>query len=520
MSVQQPESQKVTLQDLYKRCRGLPRSERVEILFNFEPTDYQAELLDYLEAEDAGRAAPQKGRQVGATMTAGVIGADHALWSHQLVGEPTDVLFAAPAQETADEMFEEFKQCFRNGPLTLSQYGVINDNEQTWKFSTGTRALARTLGNVGQDDQPGNRGKNPTCVIIDEAAYEKDKVFVEEIEQFFITHPVFEYVLFSTPAGKSGYFYEKVEHDDDWFAPYWPTRISPYAQESYIEEQRQKLDSSTFAQEYEGEFADDGGSAIPHETLIPNIRPDVERNHSEARYLGIDPARHGKDEMVVFDIDATGVYWNVWVFETMDGPRFVELLEILHTKKVDLEFWDRIPRPECGSGQTPSRGYQSILIEENGVGGFAADFAEAGLGSVVKVINSSNETKQEIYQRLIADLEGEQLALPNHDKLIRQVTKLERTFTPTGKAKYAAPTGRHDDWPDGLAFANAARHGYGDTLVEENEPVRSYYGDDEGPESTSRSSSGGISSYYDSEVMQDRIDELKDHDPSKTGGRP
>lgn len=458
------------LQQLARKCKGLPRSERVKILFDFEPTEYQAQLLDHLEDTDRGRAAPQKGRQVGATLTAGVVGADHALWAPLLVGGPTDVLFAAPGQETADEMFEEAKQRFRDGPLTLEQYGVVKDNEQTWKFASGTRILSRTLGNVGQEDQPGNRGKNPTCVIIDEAAYEKDVVYEEEIEQFFITHPIFEYCLFSTPAGKSGYFYNKVEYDDDWYSPHWPTRISPYAQDDYIEEQREKLDSATFAQEFEGKFAEDGGSAIPYETLLPNIDPDRQYDDTQARYLGVDPARGGKDEMVVFDIDANGVCWSVWAFETMDGPRFVELLEILHQQKANLEYWDAIPAPEVGGGRTPTSGYQTILIEENGVGGFAADFAEAGLGDVIRVVNSTNETKQNIYQRLIKDLEAEQLALPNHDKLERQVTKLEKSFTPTGKAKYSAPSGKHDDWPDGMAFSNWARHGGGNPLVEDNTP--------------------------------------------------
>jgi len=450
------------LHQLYQQCDGLPRSERVKILFDWTPTDYQAELLDYLEREQTAHAAPQKGRQVGATMTAGTIGADHALWAPQLVGEPTDVLFTAPGQETADEMFEEAKQRFRDGPLTLEQYGVVKDNEQTWKLSSGTRLLSRTLGNVGQEDQPGNRGKNPTCVIIDEAAYEKDIVYEQEIEQFFITHPVFEYCLFSTPAGKSGYYYRKVTQDDDWYSPHWPTRISPYAQDSYIEKQREKLDSETFAQEYGGEFAEDGNSAIPHETLKPNINPDADRDPTHPRYLGIDPARGGKDEMVVFDIDATGTYWNIWAFETMDGPRFIELLEVLHQGKPELAHWPSAPTPTVGSGETPASGYETILIEENGVGGFAADFAEAGLGSVVRVVTSSNETKQNIYQRLITDLEDSELALPNHRTFIRQTTKLEKSFTPTGKAKYEAPTGSHDDWPDGLAFANWARHGNGD----------------------------------------------------------
>ncbi|MDJ1433601.1 hypothetical protein [Halostagnicola sp. A-GB9-2] len=461
----------LTLRDLYEECKGRPRSERVKILFNFEPTEYQANLLDRIEGDGPGRAAPQKGRQVGATLTAGVIGADHALWAPLLVGEATDVLFTAPGQETADEMFEECKQHFKNGPLTLEQYGVVTKNEQTWKFASGTRILSRTLGNVGQDDQPGNRGKNPTCVVVDEAAYEQDRVYEQEIEQFFITHPTFEYLLFSTPAGESGYFYTKVEHDDDWYSPHWPTKISPYAQQEYIDEQREKLPDSVFKQEFLGQFEPDGDSAIPHSTLNPNIVPDREFITSRARYLGIDPARGGDDEMVAFDMDECGTCWNAWAFETISGPQFVEFLEAVHTGKEDLEYWNVTPSPAVGEGQIPTDGYATILIEENGVGGFAADFAEAGLGSVIKVVNSTNETKQNIYQRLTKDLEAVELELPKYKPLIRQTTKLEKAFTPTGKAKYAAPTGKHDDWPDGMGFANWARHGGGEELdVEADNP--------------------------------------------------
>lgn len=439
----------------------LPRSERVAKLFNFQATDYQTDLLDLTEDTDRTQAAPKAGRQVGKTLTAGVLGADHAV-----MHPGTDVLYAAPAQSTADEMFRECKAHFKNSRFSLSRFGVTADNKQTWEFDTGTRILARTLGNVEQEDSPGNRGMNPTCVIVDEAAYEKDAVYVQEIEEFFITHPSYEYYLFSTPAGKSGYFYNAVEGNnaDDWFSPHWPTRISPYAQQDYIEKKRRQLDSQTFSQEFLGEFIDDGGSAIPHEVLTPNITPDAPREALADRYLGIDPARSGKDEMVVTDMDETGVCWNIWSFETINGPRFVELLEILHQHKNTLEHWPTTPQPEYGSGQTPSDGYQRILIEENGVGGFAADFAEAGLGDVIRVVNSTNETKQNVYQRLIADLEDEQLALPNHRTLIRQTTNLEKSFTPTGKAKYEAPSGKRDDWADSLGFSNWARHGNGDRL--------------------------------------------------------
>jgi len=443
------------------------RSERVAKLFDVEPTDYQAKLLDYGESKPRAQTAPKKGRQVGATLTAGLIGADHALSGPK----GTDVLFAAPSQGTANEMFREAKKRFWNSELSLEQFGVVDDNKETWEFVDGTRILSRTLGNVEQSNNSGNRGMSPTCVIVDEAAYTKDAVYTEEIRPFFITHETYEFHLFSTPAGKSGYFYEKASEDHDgirdiddaldepfgWYAPYWPTRISPFAQEDEIANAKENLTQDEFAQEYLGEFTDPGGNAISHDTLVPNIKPDVNRNPKEARYLAVDPARKGNDEMVVFDMAESGKYWNVWAFDEMDGPRFVEFLKAVHTN-------GEYPAPEIGQGTVPNGGYQTILIEENGVGGFGADFAQAGLGGVVRVVTTSNKTKQNIYQRLIKDLEGEELALPNHPKLVKQTTALEKTFTPTNKAKYEHPPGKHDDWPDACAFVNWARHGGGEQL--------------------------------------------------------
>lgn len=461
------------IRELGEALKGLPRSQRVQIAFDFRPTDYQAVLLDYAGMVDRAQAAPQKGRQTGATTIAGVIGADHVLCNAGV-----DVLYTAPGQDTADEMFSEFKDAFKDGPFTLEQYGVKKDNEREWKFAQGSRALSRTLGNVNEENNSGNRGFSPTCVIVDEAAYTYDAVFDDELEPFFITHPEYEYYLFSTPAGESGYYYERVKEDGHrdphdaaaedfgWFAPYWPTKVSPFAQQDFIEKQRKKKDESTFAREYLGKFEPDGDSAIPHDVLVPNIKPDQSGDPSVARYLGIDPARSGNDEMIAFDMDADGVWRNIWAFKTISGPQFLEFLEVVHQQKPEdeLEYWNGPPEPAVGRGVGPSDGYHTILIEENGVGGFGADFAEAGLGSVVKVVTSSNETKQNIYGRLINDLESEELALPNHRPLIRQTTKLQKTFTPTGKAKYEAPPGKHDDYPDGMAFANWARHGHGDEL--------------------------------------------------------
>jgi len=412
----------------------LPRAERVQRLFNFEPTDYQAKLLNFLTEEPRAHAAPKAGRQVGKTLTAGVIGADHAV-NH----DGTDVLFAAPAQSTANEMFRGCKQHFRNGPFTLEQYGVTKDNEKTWEFDTGTRILSRTLGNVEREDNPANRGMNPTCVIVDEAAYEKDAVYTQEIEEFFITHPEYEYCLFSTPAGKSGYFYEKVEHDDEWYSPHWRTEISPFAQQDYIKKKRRQLDNQTFRQEFLGEFVESEGAYLPHSLVAPCFGTKPEP--SGRLYLGVDVARKGDDRTVYTEMDAAGVADVVDTEDESTVPGIVGRIQNLHNE----------------------RDYDRILVDENAVGGGVVDFSERGLGGVVKAVPFTVQTKHEMYTRLKRDFESRDIKIPNHRRLLDELTSLMYDFTPSGKVKVEARNGEHDDHPDSLALAN-----YGRTQIEDS----------------------------------------------------
>jgi len=443
--------------DAVDELRAVGRAERVDRLFGVTPTEYQAELLNYGEEKPRAQTAPKKGRQVGATLTAAMLGADHALSGPS----GTDVLYAAPSQGTANEMFRECKKLFWNAEPTLTEFGVTNENKETWELADGTRILSRTLGNVEQTNNSGNRGMNPTCVVIDEADYTKDAVFTQEIRPFFITHDEYEFHLFSTPADPSGYFADKVEdagyRDVDnayadefcWFAPYWPTRISPFATESEIENARSELTDDEFAQEYEGEFRA-SGNLIDPPTYKRNVTPDRECGNAPARYLGVDVAAGGDDRLVMVDIDEHGVVHNVWAWQTTSGPAFLE-----HLTDVVADI---PPEPETGTGETPTE-YQTVVVERNGVGEFGADFAERDLGDVIVPVSSGNESKHTLYKRLIRDLESAELALPSLTRLKRQTLALQKSTTPTGYWKVSHPSGGHDDYPDALMLANGARHG-------------------------------------------------------------
>jgi hypothetical protein len=306
---------------------------------------------------------------------------------------------------------------------------------------------------------------NPTCVIVDEADYTKDAIYTEEIRPFFITHDEYEFHLFSTPAHQGSYFHDKVEvqghreiddaYADDfcWYSPYWPTEISPFAQEDEIANAKDELTEDEFAQEYLGEFRA-GGGLIDSETLGPCINPERDTDATHARFLGVDVAGSGEDRLVIYDLDETGITHNIWAWKEASGPEFLNRLTAIVKGTA-------VPDPEVGTGDTPQE-YQSVVVEKNGIGEFGADFAQRDLGEVIIPLSSGRESKHTLYKRLIRDLENQSLSLPPHTRLKNELLALEKTVTPTGYWKVSHPTGGHDDYPDALMLANGARTGLAD----------------------------------------------------------
>lgn len=418
------------------------RSERVQLLFGFSPFEYQAELLD--QQEDIVKAAVKPGRQVGKTVTGGAIAADASL-----AGK--DVMILGPFEDTVSEMMEAAREHLLTAEENYSSaghpLGTDYRNKTDWKFSHSGRLRARTVGTDGTQI----RGKNPEVVLVDEAAYIKDNIFTEVIEPFFSTHNNWEYYLFSTPAGKSGYFYEKVEQDSTFYSPHWPSSICPLISEEWLHEKRTELDRQTYAQEYLGEFVEAADSYFPHELVNPCVSPGPELEARTQRWLGVDPAEKGDDRMVIYDLDATGTTWNIWSQETTTGPEFVGLLS-------DLQTNTTVPEPDIGPGTTPTDGYERIVVESN-IAGLATDIAEANLGGVILPVKSTRKSKGPMYKRLKRDLEATEIQLPNYRRLLDQLTSLQYSYTANNHLKLEHPPGGHDDYPDALMLANAGRVG-------------------------------------------------------------
>jgi len=401
----------------------LPRSERVRRLFGFDPFDYQADVLDSPERHVTWVC----GRQVGKTETMGALLADYAL-----MHADADVLVGAKYQETANELFRRTKDHIESTGVGLEQVGVESPKAETWEFANGSRIMSRTLGT----DASQQRGKLPQCVVIEEAALVDRQVYDRVILPMFATHDNYELYLISTPRGKSGYLYEKHGRDDDWGSYHVPTGESPLVDSEWLADRQASVDDLTWRREYLGEFVEGDEAYLPMDVVRPCLADAATIPDEPAGdcYLGVDVARSGTDRSVFISLDDEG---NVFDVEATKRQRITDTVGRI--KALDDRY-----------------GYDTIHVEENGLGGGVVDFAEEDLRHV-EPVTASLDTQQEMYQQLKKQLEDGDIVLPDHDRLVDELTALEYSFTSTGKLQVGHPSGGHDDYPDALALAAHGR---------------------------------------------------------------
>ena len=411
---------------------SLSRAERMAVLFDFDPFDYQRDLVAHIDAAESPKVAIQPGRQVGKTLTGAALAADNAATA---AGE--DTLIAAPFQETADEMMREATNLLETAETRLNalgmSLGIETKNKREWIFEHGGRLLSRTLG----VDGVGQRGKNPRFVIVDEAAYVPDSVFEDVIEPFFTTHETYTFILTSTPAGDAGYFYDKCQLDDDWHSPYWPTAISPLVDPEWLAERERKTEARTWRQEYLGEFIGSSDRFFTPALVDGVTDRDATLGERELVSIGADIARAGDDRTAIIGIDDRGTAGVL-------------------TSDADMTLTD-------ATGQL-SRLYDqhnpdSILVDETGLGAGVVEMLENEIGQrVVEGVKFTIDRKQSIYNGLKQALEAGEITLTHHPRLARELKKLTYSLTAGGKTKITHPDNGHDDHPDALALA---ADGYG-----------------------------------------------------------
>jgi len=408
----------------------ISENQFVNELLPIDPYPYQREFI----MSEANRRAAICARQVGKTEMC----AADAIY-HAYDESDSTILIVAPTQRQSSEMFRRVGEQLRGIENKNERFDldITRETQTQIEFGNNSRIVCLPSGTDGSNI----RGYSADMVIADEAAFIPDEIFTSVILPMLATTEG-TLALASTPFGKSGFLYDEAwlnRDDDRWHVVHISAKESPNVPDSFVEEQRGTLTDTEFRQEILGEFVESGEKYLPTDIVMPCVRDDDPNEraalNAETTYLGVDVARAGDDRTVYIVMDEAGDVVRVESEETSKMTGVVGRI-----KRLDSEY-----------------DFARVNIDENAVGGGVVDFAEHDLGGKINPVAFSNESKQEMYQALKRCLEDKELSLPDHGRLVHELTALEYDFTPTGKLKVEHPPGGHDDFADAVALANLAR---------------------------------------------------------------
>jgi hypothetical protein len=293
-------------------------------------------------------------------------------------------------------------------------------------------------GDAGGDTM---RGGAPSLVILDEAA-----MLVDESLWYGVVLPALSdhtgraYFL-STPRGRN-WFHDVFQMGDDksqYFNPSYKSwnfssYNNPYMNPTVFDEARRTSPDKYFRQEYLAEFLTDSGEVfrgVIQVSVGSYQTPDEGR-----RYVaGIDWGRK-EDFTVISIID-------------------VESRRQVHMERLSKVDW--VAQRDFLADMIEEWNPVIVGAEENSIGDVAISMLrEEGIN--VTPYYTTNESKRQMIEQLALDIEKERIILLNEPIQVRELQAYRMDLTSTGKPRYNASSGEHDDTVIALAIANHYSH--------------------------------------------------------------
>lgn len=303
------------------------------------------------------------------------------------------------------------------------------------------------------ESEGAGRSRKYGRVIIDEAALVPDlkNKWESDIRPTLTDYRGDAWFL-STPKGQN-YFWELYQDGKDplkewWYSSRIPTIANPIIDPAEVDEARQTLPYDIYRQEYEAEF-------LAHGAVFSNFREQatadwqIERKEGHRYVVGVD----------------WGKYEDFTVFSVMDAT----LRELCY-----IERMNQINYPVQASRlMTVVERFQptEVLAENNNVGDAIADFIYQW-DIPLRQFTTTNESKQNIIEGLRVGFEQHKLSIIPDPVLTSELQAFGVERLPSGRLRYAAPSGYHDDCVMSLALAwDAAKSVVDDRPVEVSVPI-------------------------------------------------
>ena len=404
-------------------------SEFTRLFLNFEPFEYQNNFLK----DNSKRIAFRSGRQVGKSTLTAIKALYRAIrYSNE------QILILSRTKRQSGLLFNKIREMMNQ--CSIVQNKIIRQTFTMMYFDNGSEIHSLPAGYTGDTV----RGFSPTIVIIDEAAFVPDSVYVAIEPSLSATNG--DLWLLSTPYGKRGRFYDAFIYSG-WSTHHIRSSQNPLITKEFLEGQKNRMTELDYKQEYEGEFVDEADTFFTKELVMSGIDDIEEQNAPKSGkiyFLGVDCARFGNDE-TVYMIGET---------EAASSTECrMKVIKIISTSKKPIT--DIIGRVIALNGIFKFRG---VFMDETGLGGGAVDVLKQNniplqdLGGEFNGITFTLQNKEEMYKNLKLMMEQSRIKYPHHDRLIIQMSDLQYEYT-IGHLKLHHPeSGGHDDFPDALAL--------------------------------------------------------------------
>jgi hypothetical protein len=238
-------------------------------------------------------------------------------------------------------------------------------------------------------------------------------------------------IFISTPKGKNWFYrlFLKGQDGGDYASWHFPSSTNPYFPADEWQEAKESYPADWFSQEYEAQFLDD--IAAVFRGIDKAIRGELEEPQEGKRYyVGVDVAKY-QDFTVVTVIDDDK---HVCYFE-----RYNRLNWDVQKVKIANVF----------------KKYKATgFLDSTGVGDPIYEDLHRQLGRKIHSFKFTNESKTNLITNLQMAFEQGKISFPEISVLIDELQAFEYEMLASGKFRYSAPEGYHDDCVISLALAN------------------------------------------------------------------
>jgi phage FluMu gp28-like protein len=388
----------------------------------FTPHPKQNELIDLCLDDETKYIVSSVGRQWGKSFLGMNILLKWVLEDNNSVG-----MWVAPIFAQSKKVFEELSKSLVGTGLTKS----ANKSELTITFINGSIIYFRSA-----EREDNLRGYTNTYLVVDEAGYIKDNVWNEVLRATVLVKG--RKVLFlSTPKGRNWFYNLALRGDSDEYPQYKTFRgssfDSPFITEQELIEAKMSLPENIYRQEILAEFLDSGGEVFSNLKTNCTLTSYPPKDTNDRYYAGLDIGR-ANDYTVLTILNTKG--------------------EVVRIYRDRQNSWNLI----VGEVVKQLREFNARCnIEINGIGDPIYEQIKKQYSNIEPFVTTS-DSKQNIIEELILNLNEEKITLPSQDlnnDLYKELSVFTYEYSPkTRRVKYGSPNGFHDDMVMSLALAN------------------------------------------------------------------